>query len=97
MVSPTKSGLKSDFMKVSKVLYYFVQIGSHASRTPLSITNFRRGHASLGPLPNLQVVTQAPNCLKKKKKAKKTKLSVQMPKFFEVSCKNSVGTEMSNR
>jgi hypothetical protein len=43
------------------------QIGSHASRTPLSITNFGQGHTSLGPLSNLQEVTQAPNCLKKKK------------------------------
>ncbi|KAF7363154.1 Peptidase C14 [Mycena venus] len=42
------------------VLYYFDQIDSHASRTPLSITNFGQGHASLGPLSNFQAVTQAP-------------------------------------
>jgi hypothetical protein len=38
-----------------QLLYNFVQIGSHASRNPLSITNFGRCHASLGPLSNLQV------------------------------------------
>jgi hypothetical protein len=70
------------------ILYFFLQIGSHASRTPLSITNFGRGHASLGPLSNLQVVTQAPNCLEKeKKKAKKAKFSVQMPKFSRCHAK----------
>jgi hypothetical protein len=35
-----------------RILYNFVQIGSHASRTPLSITNFGRGHASPGRLSN---------------------------------------------
>jgi hypothetical protein len=59
------------------------------SRTPLSIMNFGRGHASLGPLSNLQVVTQAPNCQKKikNKKTKKTKISVQMPKFSRCHAK----------
>jgi hypothetical protein len=35
------------------LLYYYAQIGSHASCTPLSITNFGQGHASLRPLSNL--------------------------------------------
>jgi hypothetical protein len=39
----------------------FIQIVSHASRTPLSIAKFACwGHASPGPLSNLQVVTEAP-------------------------------------
>jgi hypothetical protein len=51
-----------------QLLYNFVQIGSHASRTPLSITNFGRCHASLRPLSNLQAVTQAPKMLIQRQK-----------------------------
>jgi hypothetical protein len=39
------------------LLYIFIQIVSHVSRTPLSITKFGRGHASPEPLLNLQAVT----------------------------------------
>jgi len=82
-VSPTMS---VNFLTASHpgftVLYYSPQFGSHSSRTPLSITKFGRGHMSLGPLSNLQVVMQAPNYLEKKKKAKKIKFSVQMPNFL---------------
>jgi hypothetical protein len=34
------------------VLYFSLQFDSHASRIPLPITNFGRGHASRGRLPN---------------------------------------------
>jgi hypothetical protein len=79
------------------ILNNFIQINSHASHTPLSITNFGRGHASLGPLSNLQVVTQALNCLKNEKKGKKDKNFGSNAEIFEVSRKNSAAAEMSNR
>jgi hypothetical protein len=42
-----------------QLLGFFIQIGSHMSRTPLSRTNFCHYHASPEPLSNLQAVTQA--------------------------------------
>jgi hypothetical protein len=77
-----------------EVLYFFLQIGSHTSRTPLSITKFGRGHASLGPLLNLQVVTQVP---KLPKKCKKDEIFGSNTEIFEVSRKNLAAAKMSNR
>ncbi|KAJ7039294.1 hypothetical protein C8F04DRAFT_1178843 [Mycena alexandri] len=46
------------------LLYFFGQIDSHLSHTPLLMSNFGRGHASPGPLSNLQMATQAPKLQK---------------------------------
>jgi hypothetical protein len=77
-----------------RLLYFFVQIGSHASRTPLSITNFGQCHASLGPLSNLQAVTQVP---KLPKKCKKDEILGSNVEISKASRKNSAAAEMSNR
>jgi hypothetical protein len=82
------------FTRNLRVLYFFLQIGSHVSRTPLSITNLGRGHTSLGPLLNLQAVIQVP---KLPKKCKKDEIFGSNVEIFEVSCKNLAAAEMSNR
>jgi hypothetical protein len=82
------------FPTILMTLYFFLQIGSHASRTLLSITNFGRCHASLGPLSNLQVVTQVP---KLPKQCQKDEISGSNVEISKVSRKNSVAAEMLNR
>jgi hypothetical protein len=61
------------------ILYFFLQIGSHAS---------------LGPLSNLQAVTQVP---KLPKKCKKDEIFGSNAEILGVSRKNSAAAEMSNR
>jgi hypothetical protein len=56
--------------------------------------NFGQGHTSLGPLLNLQVVTQVPKLPKKCKKDEILGLNVEI---FEVSCKNLAAAKMSNK
>jgi hypothetical protein len=69
----------------TSILYFFLQICSHVSRT--LITNFGRGHTSLGPLSNLQEVMQVPKLPKK----------CRGDEIFEVSRKNLAAAEMSNK
>jgi hypothetical protein len=66
-------------IRFDHLLGIFIQIDSHASRTPLSRTNFRCGHASPEPLSNIQAIAQAS---KLPETAKKTKIFVRMSKFW---------------
>lgn len=79
--------------ELNVILQYFVQIDSHASRTPLSIAKFGRGHASRRRLSNLSSVTQG---LKLAVRCKKAQLFVPMSKISLVSRQILAVVEMSN-
>jgi hypothetical protein len=76
------------------VLYFYVQIDSHASRTPLSVSKFGRGHASRGRLSYLPSVTWGPNL---PEKCEKANFRLENRKFLLVSRQFFAGVEMSNR
>jgi hypothetical protein len=88
-VHPIVPSLNLEILHHAPVLQYCtISFKSAVTRhAPLSITNFGRCHASLGPLLNLQVVTQAPNCLKKKKRQKRQNFRFRCRNFRGVTQK----------
>jgi hypothetical protein len=89
--SPESRMARSSNWPRGRILYFFVQIGSHASRTPLSITNFGPCHAPLGPLSNLQAITGPQTA----QKVQKRQIFGSNVEIFEVSRKDSAAVEMS--
>jgi hypothetical protein len=73
-----------------QILDFSLQFDSHGSRTPLSITNFGRGHASFGPLSNLEAVTQA---WKLPENCKKDEIFHENVEILGVSRENSAAVE----
>jgi hypothetical protein len=78
------------------ILYFSIQIDSHASCSPLSISKFGRGHASRRPLSNLPGVTRCPKPPEKCKKVKFFPPQSEFLRNFGAVTRTSGRCRMSN-
>ncbi|KAJ7085615.1 FAD/NAD-P-binding domain-containing protein [Mycena crocata] len=77
---------------MSMVLYFFIQVDSHASRTTVSISNFGRCHASLRALSNPKFASHRAKSLKN---AKNRIFALKVSKNFQRSRKKNRCIELS--